>query len=64
MKIAVGSDHIGYPLKQYMIEYLEQKGHEIVDFGTANEERTDYPIYGKKVACAVVSGECEKGILI
>lgn len=64
MKIAIGNDHIGYQLKLHIIEYLAQKGYQLVDFGTDSEERTDYPIYGKKVADAVVSGKCEKGILI
>jgi ribose 5-phosphate isomerase B len=64
MKIAIGNDHIGYQLKIHIKDYLQKKGHLFVDFGTANEERTDYPIYGKKVADAVASGECEKGILI
>lgn len=64
MKIAIGNDHIGYQLKLHVVDYLLQKGHQIVDFGTDSDERTDYPVYGKKVAYAVVSGECEKGILI
>ncbi len=64
MKIAIGNDHIGYQLKNHIQDYLSQKGHEIVDFGTDGEERTDYPIYGKKVADAVAKGICEKGILI
>jgi ribose 5-phosphate isomerase B len=64
MKIAIGNDHIGYQLKLHIMKYLLQKGHQIVDFGTDSEERTDYPIYGKRVADALVSRECEKGILI
>ena len=64
MKIAIGSDHVDYPLKKHIISYLSEKGYECTDFGTHSEERTDYPIYGKKVAGAVMSGEYEKGILI
>lgn len=64
MKIAIGSDHVGYPLKKHIIDYLSEKGYECVDFGADSEERTDYPIYGKRVAYAVVSGEYDKGILI
>ena len=64
MKIAIGNDHIGYPLKLHICEYLKQKGHQMLDCGTDNEERTDYPIYAKKVADLVVRGECEVGILI
>lgn len=64
MNIAIGSDHIGYPLKKHIISYLSEKGYECTDFGTDDEERTDYPIYGKKVAEAIMSGKYEKGILI
>lgn len=64
MKIAIGNDHVAVELKNHITKYLEAKGHEIVNFGTDSEERTDYPIYGKKVADAVASGECERGILI
>jgi len=64
MKIAIGSDHIGYPLKLHIIKYLSEKGHVLTDYGHNNEERADYPIYGKAVADSVVSGECDAGILI
>lgn len=64
MKIALGNDHMGYKFKLHMIEYLSQKGYQLVDFGTDDEEQTDYPTYGKKVADALISGVCEKGILI
>ena len=64
MKIAVGNDHIGVALKEHISRYLTEKGYEIVNFGTDSTERTDYPIYGKRVAEAVVRGECAFGILI
>lgn len=62
--IALGCDHGGYELKQEIIKYLEKSGIEYKDFGTYNTEAVDYPIYAKKAAEAVVSGECDKGILI
>ena len=62
--IAVGCDHGGYKLKEEIKKYLEEIGLEYKDFGTYNEERTDYPIYAKEVANSVSKGECEKGILI
>ena len=62
--IAIGCDHGGYKLKGEIIKYLEEIGLEYKDFGTYSEERTDYPIYAKKVANAVSTGECDKGILI
>ena len=64
MKIALGSDHVGYPLKLRMVDYLKEKGHFCTDLGTYDEERTDYPIYGARVAHAVASGEYEVGILV
>lgn len=64
MKIAIGSDHVGYGLKLHIIEYLKGKGYELLDFGADSEERTDYPIYGVRVAKAVRDGEADFGILI
>lgn len=62
--IAIGSDHGGYKLKEEIKKYLEEIGIEYKDFGTNNEERTDYPIYAKKVAKAIQNKECDKGILV
>ena len=62
--IAIGSDHGGYKLKEEIKKYLEEIGVEYKDFGTYDEERTDYPIYAKLVAEAVSKKECEKGILL
>ena len=62
--IAIGSDHGGYKLKEEKKKYFDEKGIEYRDFGTDSEERTDYPIYAKKVAQAVQSKECEGGILL
>mgnify|MGYP004483166561 CR=1 FL=1 len=62
--IALGRDHGGYGLKQEIIGYMEEKGIEYKDYGCYDESPCDYPVFGKKAAQAVVSGECEKGILI
>ena len=62
--IAIGSDHGGYKLKEEIKKYFDEKGLEYRDFGPDSEERTDYPIYAKKVAQAVQSKECEGGILL
>ncbi len=64
MKIAIGADHAGFFLKEGLREALTKKGLEIVDFGTASSESTDYPDYAEKVAQAVASGEVERGILV
>ena len=64
MKLAIGSDHVGLELKPIIIDYLKELGHEVEDFGPYTAERTDYPVYGKKVAEEVVSGNFDLGILI
>ena len=64
MRIIIGNDHIGYDLKMHIKEYLTKKGHDVMDVGTHDTARTDYPIYAKKAAQAILNGECEKGILI
>lgn len=64
MKIAIGNDHVGIELKPIIVEYLKKLGHTVDDFGAYTNERTDYPIYGRKVAEAVVNGEYDCGILI
>lgn len=62
--IALGSDHGGFALKQEIIADLEKKGIEYKDYGCYEEKSCDYPVYAKKVANAILAGECEKGILI
>ena len=62
--IAIGSDHGGFALKQEIMEHLKENGIEYKDYGCYDESSCDYPVYAKKVANAIVSGECEKGILI
>ena len=64
MKIAIACDHGGYALKEEIKKYLDEKGIEYKDFGTHNEERCDYPEFAEKVAKAVQTKECEKGILV
>ena len=62
--IALGADHGGYKLKEEIKRYLGESGIEYKDYGTDSEERTDYPIYAKKVAELIQSKECDKGILL
>ena len=57
--IAIGSDHGGYKLKEEIKKYLSEIGIEYQDFGTDSEERTDYPIYAKKVAKSIQNKECD-----
>ena len=64
MKIAIGSDHAGFHLKQYLLHTLRERGHDITDCGSYDEGSVDYPDYAKAVSELVVSGEVEKGIVI
>lgn len=64
MKIGIGNDHSALELKAEIIEFLKEKGHEVVDYGTNSPESCDYPQYGEMVARAVVAKEVELGILI
>ncbi|MGN0367360.1 MAG: ribose 5-phosphate isomerase B [Wujia sp.] len=62
--IAIGSDHGGYELKLEVIKHLKDRGFEVKDYGCDSTASCDYPLYAKAVSKAVVSGECELGILI
>ena len=64
MRIGIGNDHSALELKAEIIEFLKEKGHEVVDFGTDSSESCDYPKYGEAVGRAVVAKEVDCGILI
>ena len=64
MRLAVGSDHAGYRLKQHLTDVLKSQGHEVDDLGTGSEEPVDYPPFCAAVARAVASGEAERGIVL
>lgn len=64
MKIAVGCDHGGFILKPAVVEKIKALGCEVVDFGTDSDASVDYPVFAEKVADAVASGECDKGVLL
>jgi ribose 5-phosphate isomerase B len=63
MKIAVGSDHAGFPLKGKVLDELRSKGHEITDFGSFDPNPVDFPDIAKKVCAAILDGKCERGIM-
>lgn len=63
MKIAIGSDHGGFELKEAIKKYLEQNQFEYEDFGTNSTESVDYPEFGEKVGQAVSTGSCDRGII-
>lgn len=62
--IGIASDHGGFALKEELKKHLEDMGYELKDYGCFSEESCDYPDYAHKVTDAVLSGECDKGILL
>lgn len=62
--IAIGSDHAGFLLKEELKKHLLEEGYELTDVGCDSTASVDYPVYAKKVAKLVASGEAEKGIII
>jgi ribose 5-phosphate isomerase B len=64
MKVAIGSDHAGYQLKETIGGWLAENGYEVVDVGTYSPERVDYPHYGALVGHAVAGGEAEFGVAV
>ncbi|NJC96638.1 MAG: ribose 5-phosphate isomerase B [Anaerolineales bacterium] len=64
MKIAVGFDHAGFPLKQTVLEAVRAAGHEPIDMGTNSAESVDFPDFTEKVGRAIQNDEAERGILV
>lgn len=64
MRIAVGSDHAGFHLKNTLRDWLLSEGHEVEDVGTFSAERADYPIYGAAAAAKVSSGDADFGVVV
>ena len=64
MKIAIGSDHAGYLLKEKIKKFLKKKDISFTDFGTFKEESVDYPEYAYKVGNSIINNEADTGILI
>jgi len=64
MRIAIATDHGGFPIKNAVIDAIRETGHEVVDFGSDSEESVDYPDYVKKVGKAIQSGKADRGILL
>lgn len=64
MRLAVGVDHAGFPLKATVIGFLRELGHEVRDFGTNGTEPVDYPDFARAVAVSVRTGESDRGIVV
>jgi ribose 5-phosphate isomerase B len=64
VRVAIGGDHAGYPLKVVLAAMLRQEGHEVLDLGTDSEEAVDYPDVCAAVGRAVVEGRADRGIVL
>ncbi|MBR5360277.1 MAG: ribose 5-phosphate isomerase B [Lachnospiraceae bacterium] len=64
MKVALGSDHGGFDMKEVIAKHLKDRGIEYTDYGCKDKSSCDYPIYGRAAAEAVAKGECDRGIVV
>jgi len=64
MRIALAADHAGYVLKDELVRWLRDQGHDVIDLGTNRAESVDYPEFGRKLAQTIAGGEAERGIAI
>ncbi len=64
MNLSLGCDHGAFALKEHLKDYLTRQGHTVVDCGTHSAERCDYPLFARAAAQKVVSGECDRGIVL
>jgi len=64
MRIAVGADHAGYPLKVDVVRFLEEQGHQVTDLGTHSTDPVDFPVYARQVGQAVQLGKADRGVLV
>ncbi len=64
MRIALGCDHAGFPLKEDLKGFLKDEGHDVLDFGTDSAEPVDYPAFCAAAARAVAAGEADRGIVM
>ena len=63
-RIAIGSDHAGFAMKETLKQYLKEKGYDVKDFGTDSEDSCDYPDFAFAVADCVAAKEADKGVLV
>ena len=64
MKVGIANDHAAPEMKKELMAYLQEKGYEVVNYGTDTDASVDYPDYGLKLAKAVAAGEVDRGIAI
>jgi ribose 5-phosphate isomerase B len=64
MRIALAADHAGYLLKDELVRWLKEQGHEVADLGTNGPESVDYPQFGARLARTIASGQADRGIAV
>ena len=64
MRLVIGSDHAGCPLKQAVIAHVRELGHEVVDVGSYDEKPVDFPDIARNVAAKITSGEAQRGLMV
>jgi ribose 5-phosphate isomerase B len=64
MRIALAADHAGHSLKDELVGWLREQGHEVADLGTNSPESVDYPLFGRKLAGAIARGDADRGIAV
>ena len=64
MKIVVGSDHAGFPMKAELLSFLKGLGHAVEDVGSYDPKPVDFPDIARKVAAAITSGKAERGLMV
>ncbi len=64
MRVAIATDHAGFPLKQTVIDVVRAAGHEPVDLGTDSTDPVDYPDFAEKLGRAILAGQAERGVLV
>lgn len=64
MRIVVACDHAGFSIKDAVVEAVKREGHEVLDVGTFNKDRVDFPDFAEKAGKAIIGGEAERGVVI
>lgn len=64
MRVAIASDHAGFPLKDVVIQAVQAAGHQVIDLGTNNTDPVDYPDYAEKLGMAITEDRADRGVLV
>lgn len=64
MRLVIGSDHAGFPLKATVVAHLRAAGHEVTDIGSFDEQPVDFPVIAQKLTACVTTGQAERGLLV